>query len=73
MRYKRFSPTGDTFLVTDFEPVFRETEFFNSYGPFHSVFQNGIVSDMAIIVQLSRFVCFVADRGVKQKPSNFQQ
>jgi hypothetical protein len=36
IRYKRFSPNADTFLVIRFEPVFRKTEFFNSYSRYHS-------------------------------------
>jgi hypothetical protein len=39
IRYKRFSPNADTFLVIRFEPVFRKTEFFNSYGCYRQLSQ----------------------------------
>jgi hypothetical protein len=49
MPYKRFSPDADTFLVIRFEPVFGETEFFNSHSLYHSLFSHtGIACDIAI-------------------------
>jgi len=32
MPYKRSSRLGDTFLVTDFESFFEETDFFNTHA-----------------------------------------
>jgi hypothetical protein len=34
--YKRFSPAAYTFLVTDFDLVFRRIDFFNTHRPMRS-------------------------------------
>jgi hypothetical protein len=36
MLYKRFSPAAYTFLVTDFDSVFRRIDFFNTQAIHHS-------------------------------------
>jgi hypothetical protein len=36
MPYERFSPAAYTFLVTDFDSVFRRIDFFNTHLPTHS-------------------------------------
>jgi hypothetical protein len=43
MRYERLVVIGNTFLVTDFDVVFSEIGFFNSYGGYIQQSRIGIL------------------------------